>query len=89
MISRRGFFGMLAGLAAVPALAPLAKLFPESAGYTTYLFGDSALISVNPRPPTTYRFLYTNGPPPISKDYRIFRCGTGEMGTLYWSKENS
>ena len=47
MISRRGFFGMLAGLAAVPALAPLAKLFPESAGYTTYLFGDSALISVN------------------------------------------
>ena len=28
-LSRRGFFGMLAGLAASPALAPLAKLFPE------------------------------------------------------------
>ena len=28
-LSRRGFFGMLAGLAASPALAPLAKLSPE------------------------------------------------------------
>ena len=30
MISRRGFFGMLAGLAAAPALAPVMKFFPDA-----------------------------------------------------------
>jgi len=54
MISRRGFFGMLGALAASPALAPLAKLFPAPAYYSTYLLGEGAVISWEPNK-TYYR----------------------------------
>ena len=39
MISRRGFFGMLAGLAAAPAAIPLAKVFEEedTGGFWSWL----------------------------------------------------
>lgn len=88
MTSRRGFFGLMAGLAAAPVVAPLAKMFPEPVGYTTYLFGESALISIDTRRLTTYRFRYTNRPPPNLDGVKTFRCGTGELGTLYWSKNS-
>ena len=48
MISRRGLFGLLAGLASTPALAPLAKLFPAvPAYYRTYLL-PREWISMDP-----------------------------------------
>jgi hypothetical protein len=78
---------MLAGLAAAPVVAPLAKLFPAET-YTTYLMGKDAIVS--------YRCDYTMTLPPNmvmrfrdTPDTKIFRCGTGEMGTLWWSKEPS
>lgn len=78
MISRRGFFGMLAGLASAPVVAPLAKILPGPTGYTTYLLGDEMLIHLDPK---------------IQKrtwDYynRVFKCGSEQMGTLYWSKQS-
>jgi hypothetical protein len=85
-VSRRGFFGMLAGLAAAPVAAPLAKLFPETAPLTIPWDGW-----------VSYRYKYTmTNPPPkdvvmkfiTTPETRIFRCGTGEMGTLYWSKDD-
>ena len=78
MISRRGFFGMLVGLAAAPVVAPLAKVFP-AATYTTYLLGDEMFIHLPPEIQKLQRDYYN----------RVFMCGSGEMGTLYWSKENS
>ncbi len=83
MISRRGFFGMLAGLATSPLFGQKVRAGSFRPAKTNGTFHETVAH------PATYRFLYTNGPPPISKDWRIFRCGTGEMGTLYWSKENS
>ena len=46
-VSRRGFFGMLAGLVSVPIFAPLAKIFP-TATYTTYLVGKEDIVSWEP-----------------------------------------
>ncbi len=81
MISRRGFFGMLAGLAAAPVLAPLAKLFPETAPLDGW---------------ASYRVTYTMSPSPSGwlkvrriRGEQVFQCGSGNMGTLWWSKENS
>lgn len=52
-VSRRGFFGMLAGLVSVPIFAPLAKIFPTST-YTTYLVGKEAIVSWEPN--TIYNY---------------------------------
>ena len=46
MISRRGFFGMLAGLAAAPALKPIAKLIPKPETYTTFLLPEGCLTTL-------------------------------------------
>lgn len=40
--SRRGFLGLLAGVAATPVLAPLSKLFPPT---KTYIAGKDAVIN--------------------------------------------
>ena len=89
MISRRGFFGMLAGMAAAPLIGP------KVVDYLSY--SDMAFVpGVWQRRPglekwepcTAYkdgdRLAVTGVCEPI-----YFRCGTSEMGTLYWSKENS
>ena len=87
MISRRGFFGMVAGLASAPVLNPLEKFLPQTC--TTYLLGDAALVSYSVRytmslpPPATMRIRK------VLPGEKYFRCGGGEMGTLYWSKEKS
>ncbi len=86
-VSRRGFFGMLAGLAA----APLFTMFPKEDWRKGWV----------PAPGPNkyaYRFYYVNSKtgakmeiPSVVRhpEPRYFRCGTGEMGTLYWSKEVS
>ena len=78
MISRRGFFGMLAGLAAAPVVAPVAKMVPEPEIYTTYLLGDEMLIHLDPEiQKRTYEY-YT----------RVF-VWEHKPGILWWSKETS
>jgi len=78
MISRRGFFGMLAGLAVAPVLAPL---IPEQKICKMWI-EDSRPHWDNLK---TYKI------EPIDYDKYIvrFKCGTGEMGTLWWSKEKA
>lgn len=44
MVSRRGFFKLLGGIAASPVLKPLAKLLPEPKTYSTYIYGKNAVI---------------------------------------------
>ena len=61
MISRRGFFGMLAGLAASPFLPKTALAGKEFGIKVTGSYKPSKLSN---------------------------RCGSGEMGTLYWSKQS-
>ena len=70
---------MLAGLAAAPVVAPLAKMLPKPATYTTYLLGDEMLIHLDTEVQNRVREYYNN---------RILQCGSGEMGTLYWSKQS-
>ena len=81
MISRRGFFGMLAGLATSPLFG---RFLPQT--YSTYLVGKDAVMSWEPNKAYKNgdRIAVTGVCEPI-----YFRCGTREMGTLYWSKENS
>lgn len=62
MISRRGFFGMLAGLASSPVLKPLAKFLPQD--YTYFMFKDYV----------SYRITYTVGPPPHNFRVKKITC---------------
>jgi hypothetical protein len=59
MTTRRGFFGMLAGLVASPKLKLLEKFLPQE--YTYYQFQNYV----------SYRVTYTVGPPP--GNFRIKR----------------
>ena len=94
MISRRGFFGMLAGLAASPAFAPVMKFFPETQQLARVYYSKEMIANLKRqmelRSPLMCRLRDTPkfyGGKEIK--FYTFQCGTGEMGTLWWSKEKA
>ena len=78
MISRRGLFGLLAGVAAAPVMAPLAKIVPEPETYTTYLLSDETLVHLDLGIQKRMYEYYT----------RVF-VWKHEPGILWWSKEKT
>jgi len=59
-MNRRNFFRMLTGAVVAPVLAPLAKLLPAPAMYTTYLLGDEQLIHLDSSIQETARVYYSS-----------------------------
>lgn len=72
MISRRGFFGMLAGIA----------LFPKQKQLDWIKYWRPANLVFSP--PRRFHKEYAIDEDLYSQ---TFQCGTGEMGMLYWSKQ--
>lgn len=80
MISRRGFFGMLAGLVAAPWL-------PKQSGvsYRYQFTSGPAPVDFSRRPRRFHKEYLVDDD--VYSPIRTFQCGTGELGMLYWSKQ--